>query len=249
MVYLLVLLSLITSRVSIVISDLLVGMMQHSDAKAINEFLDEERVSSSFTISGSIEKSLKEVFSLKPSVCFFDAILLVLLLNIFYTVEQPLLLLVNLAVTVMLFLLSRVDYRSMLLPDSLLAALLSIGILVNLEFYVLVDYTEALTAMVFSFYAAYTFIKAYELLRKKEMMGRGDIKLFSLSFMFFSVDMFSSHIVVSSVIFLFSTLIVKFFTARLSKVEMDTHYPFGPAICLSVYLHMLYGDLLYLALG
>lgn len=239
-----VLYGLLYSRLSIYFSKVIVERMYHSDANAINEYLKEEKIKTNFSYSSVLRDSFGYMRSISLSSLLYDTVFIFLSLNIFFMLGSSQLALSCLIVTSVLFLLSRIDFEDMLLPDMLLAILFSLGVFINIKVYPLVDVDNALISMVVSFYSVYLFVKCYEFFRKKEIMGRGDIKLFALSFFFFPSSMFSSHIVVSSSVFLIYTAAHNIYAQSKTSNDSEQHFPFGPAICLSIYLHMMYGEVL-----
>ena len=128
------------------------------------------------------------------------------------------------------------DNYKMILPDSVLLALLCVGLVMSASG-LTYDVLTAISNSICVFYCLYIFIFLYELLRKREVMGRGDIKLISICFLFIPITFLSSFVVVASIFFLATTGIKRFFETN--SIEEN---PFGPSICISFLLHYELGN-------
>lgn len=128
------------------------------------------------------------------------------------------------------------DNYKMILPDSVLLALLCIGLMMSASG-LTYDVLSAIINSICVFYSLYIFIVLYELLRQKEVMGRGDIKLISICFLFIPISLLTSFVVVASILFLATTVIKRFF--EVNNIEQN---PFGPSICISFLLHYELGN-------
>ncbi|APE04225.1 hypothetical protein BM526_19845 (plasmid) [Alteromonas mediterranea] len=128
------------------------------------------------------------------------------------------------------------DNYKMILPDSVLLALLCVGLVMSASG-LTYDVLTTISNSICVFYSLYIFIVLYELLRKREVMGRGDIKLISICFLFIPITFLSSFVVVASIFFLATTGIKRFFETN--NIEEN---PFGPSICISFLLHYELGN-------
>lgn len=135
------------------------------------------------------------------------------------------------------------DNYKMILPDSVLLVLLCIGLIMSVSGHTY-DALFAIKNSISIFYSLYAFIFFYELLRKREVMGRGDIKLISVCFLYIPISLFSSFVVVAS-IFLLATIGIK----RLFVTNSIKENPFGPSICISFLLHYELGNVLSILLN
>ena len=236
------LLAFALSRLSCFIINYIPARMLHQDKVAINEAIDEKRYESNFSLKNSLLSSAKVAIFNKgeDGICqlAWDCLFISTILFTFYHFGFTDKTYVIAIISFILLILTRIDINEMLLPDSLLLALLGVGFISNVYIFPFVVIEDAVIAMTGVFYGIYAFIKTFEFLRDKELMGRGDIKLYSVSFMFIPASVFGSHIVISSLFFLVHSFIYN----ALYKKENSNPFPFGPAICLSLYAHILFGD-------
>jgi leader peptidase (prepilin peptidase)/N-methyltransferase len=124
------------------------------------------------------------------------------------------------------------DFSEKLLPDIIVYPLLWLGLLASTQ-NIFISSEEAITGAIGSYIAIFLFTNVYELIRKKEAMGRGDFKLIAALCTFIGIGNFMNLLLIASFL-----LIVFAFTSKVFKRE--EHHAFGPFLCMSGWLLLFY---------
>lgn len=130
-----------------------------------------------------------------------------------------------------------IDLDHQLLPDSLTIGLLWIGLIANTQ-----NLFTSLPVAVLSCAGAYSglwlFIKLFYLITGKVGMGHGDFKLFAAFGAWFGWVYLPLILLLSSI----SGAIIGVIYLNLSKKSKDTAIPFGPFLCISALISLLWGQ-------
>lgn len=132
---------------------------------------------------------------------------------------------------------SFIDLEHKLIPDTLSLGGLALGIIVSF-FKLTVEPYQALLGILVGGGGLLGIALLYELLRKKEGMGGGDVKLLAMIGAFTGIKgaLFS--------LFLGSLLgaIVGFAIMKLKRLDTQTAIPFGPFLSFGAFLYLLLGE-------
>lgn len=133
-----------------------------------------------------------------------------------------------------------IDIEHLFLPDSLSLGLLWLGLLAN-RLDTVTNLDDAVLAAVIAYLGLWLFLTLYALIRGKEGMGRGDVKLFAALGAWFGVQSLGSIILLASVLGIVLGLIV----LSITKQGRDTPLPFGPALGMAGLVHLFYGKAVF----
>lgn len=125
-------------------------------------------------------------------------------------------------------LLSSVDILCLLLPDFLNLSLLAWGLFFN-HAQTFVSFDDALLGAGLGYLIFWLLRRGFQLLRRKEGLGQGDVKLFSALGAWFGWGALPEMMVVSSVLAGLLAIAWHVFRRKSWKAE----FPFGPALLLS----------------
>lgn len=207
--------------------------MIYCDELAIKYYLEQTH-EYDFSLKKRIFSSTSPFLTIKRYLLY--DVLAVALCCLLLTVLDEDSLFIYASILIVCFCLMAADFYKMLLPDSLLAILFSVGLYAGINS-VFIPLEDAVFNVIVVFYGLYAFIKTYEFVRKREVMGRGDIKLIPLCFLFVPLQSFVPFVVIACILFLLGV-----FISKKSKANMDSPFPFGPALCASLILHVFYGQ-------
>lgn len=141
--------------------------------------------------------------------------------------------------------LMAIDFDHLLLPDNLVFTLLWMGLVFSLSGLTPVSLENAVLGVVVTWLFLSTVVLIFTLVRKREGMGAGDIKLYSALGAWLGWQQIPSLLVLSSVLGMFMFVVLKKRTLNDIDSDGNVHQviPFGPAIALSgffIYLLTLY---------
>lgn len=140
--------------------------------------------------------------------------------------------------------LSVIDWKTQLLPDEITLPFLWLGLLLSL-FYVFTSPEQAILGAIFGYGILWIIKTLYRLVRRKEGMGHGDLKLLALLGAWtgpFSVI----HILIFAS---FMGLSIAIISLALKKTTFQTPLPFGPYLAIAGWLTFLYGPFLLRWIG
>lgn len=129
-----------------------------------------------------------------------------------------------------------IDLRTQLLPDSITLTLLWLGLLFSL-FFVFVEPYQAIFGAILGYVILWIAASIYKIIRKKEGMGHGDLKMLAMLGAWFGAQMVLNILILSVVLALLASL----FLMSLKKITTDKPIPFGPFIALSGWVSMMTG--------
>lgn len=132
----------------------------------------------------------------------------------------------------LLLALAVIDWRTMLLPDRLVAPLAALGMLASALQITPVAWREALIAAMLGFTLPWLLDGIYYLRHGYHGMGRGDMKLFSALGSWFGITTLC-HIM------LFSALIALLIAVLWLRIKKREPFPFGPYPCLVALFYFL----------
>lgn len=133
--------------------------------------------------------------------------------------------------------LAFIDLDTQLLPDEITIPLIWIGLLANTQA-LFVPLETAVLSAIGAYISLWSFVKLFYLLTHKEGMGEGDLKLFSALGAWLGWK-------VLPLIILFSSLfgaIIGLIVINYKRKNKDTPLPFGPYLCLSGFIALIWGE-------
>jgi len=136
-----------------------------------------------------------------------------------------------------LIVLSIIDLKTQLLPDSITLPLLWLGLIVN-SLDVFTDYHSSLMGAVFGYLSLWLVYHAFKLVTGKEGMGYGDFKLLAALGVWMGWQMLPLVIILSSVLgaSIGITLMI------LDKHKQGTPMPFGPFLAGAGWIAFFWGQ-------
>jgi leader peptidase (prepilin peptidase)/N-methyltransferase len=134
--------------------------------------------------------------------------------------------------TYLLVILTISDFSEKLLPDVIVYPLLWTGLFASTQ-QIFISTEEAIIGALFGYISIFVFTNVYELIRKKEAMGRGDFKLIAALCTFIGIYNLMNLLIIASFFFLTFA-----FTSKIFK--RDDYYAFGPFLCMSGWLLLFY---------
>lgn len=147
-----------------------------------------------------------------------------------------------------LYCLVSIDFDHLILPDLLIYALLWCGLLFSVSGLSAISINEAVLGVIISWAFMTFFLKTFMVIRKREGMGAGDIKLYSALGAWVGWQNFPLLLVISSIIGL--VIYKKLKKHLVNDIDSDNNIyhviPFGPSISLaglSIYIYMMWMDM------
>jgi leader peptidase (prepilin peptidase)/N-methyltransferase len=135
--------------------------------------------------------------------------------------------------------LAAIDFRDGLLPDALTLPLIPFGLLVAYLEDPASAWPHAIGALVgFLVFALVRWL--YRRLRRRDGLGMGDVKLLAAAGAFVSWEGLPSVVLIAAVAGLAMALVSG---ALGRRIALDQRLPFGPGLCLGLWLVWLYGPL------
>jgi leader peptidase (prepilin peptidase)/N-methyltransferase len=134
--------------------------------------------------------------------------------------------------TYLLVILTISDFSEKLLPDVIVYPLLWIGLYASTQ-HIFISTEEAIIGALFGYISIFVFTNVYELIRKKEAMGRGDFKLIAALCTFIGIYNLMNLLLIASFFLMTFAITSKIF-------KRDDYYAFGPFLCMSGWLLLFY---------
>lgn len=133
-----------------------------------------------------------------------------------------------------------IDMKHRVLPDSITLAGLFMGLYYNtVSPNAFVSSEDAILGALAGYLGTYIFVKGYEKLRGLDIaMGEGDLKLYGMAGAWVGCIDIVFLIVLSTIIGLIQFLVLIPFKKKLNEYQL----PFGPAIILSLFMFVFYGN-------
>jgi leader peptidase (prepilin peptidase)/N-methyltransferase len=133
-----------------------------------------------------------------------------------------------------------IDLKHRVLPDSITLAGMMLGIYYNtIAVNPIVSTSLAIEGAFFGYIGTYVFVKGYEKLRGLDIaMGEGDLKLYGLVGAWIGAYDLIFAIILSTIIGLIQFIAIIPFKKKLKDYQL----PFGPAIILSLFIFVFYGN-------
>ncbi|MFZ4077595.1 MAG: prepilin peptidase [Legionellaceae bacterium] len=151
-----------------------------------------------------------------------------------------------LPLTWILICLTVIDLQHQLLPDSLTLGLLWLGLICN-AVYPLISLQNAVLSAAGGYLFLWFFMKLFYIVTGKIGMGHGDFKLFAALGAWLGWTQLPVILMISSIV----GSIVGLIYLKTQHKTKETPLPFGPFLCISGFISLLYGDKIldvYLAL-
>jgi leader peptidase (prepilin peptidase) / N-methyltransferase len=157
-----------------------------------------------------------------------------------FSIDHPFILGLLIMITTTLVIMVVVDFEHMIIPDEIQWIMAFLGIMfaycnhyINPGTYPLIQVIlMPLVCFIISYLMQYTFLK----LMKKDGLGWGDIKFFTVSGLYLDLDSLSIFFLLSGIIGISISLLWRY----LKKGEQ---FPFGPALAVSLYLCIVFPDI------
>jgi leader peptidase (prepilin peptidase)/N-methyltransferase len=141
-----------------------------------------------------------------------------------------------LLLTYLLIVISGIDFKYLIIPDSLNYIGLWLGLVLNASMFKIVPLHFAVLGAVLGYLFLWSIYWLFKLIRGKEGFGYGDFKLAALFGAWFGFfNLFPMLIISSIVAIVFS--IIAYFT---HKRTMDQPFPFGPYLAIAGWLVLLF---------
>lgn len=133
-----------------------------------------------------------------------------------------------------------IDLKHRVLPDSITFGGLFAGLYYNtIVENPIVEIKEALLGVILGYLCIYIFVKGYEFIRGLDIaMGEGDIKLYAMAGAWIGCYDLIYLVVLSTIIGVIQFIALLPFKNKIKEYQL----PFGPAIILSFFLFIYYGE-------
>lgn len=167
---------------------------------------------------------------------FFDIVLFACSLIIFYYSNSFFYLIFALFFTWLLLTSSFIDFEHQILPDELTYILLWLG-LASSCWNLFTDSKNAILGAFIAYASLFVISLLFKIIRKKEGMGQGDLKLFA------AIGAWTGIIYLPLILFMasFSSIIFILFRKIIVKKAYSAPVPFGPFLAFSAWLVLLCG--------
>ena len=151
-------------------------------------------------------------------------------------------------ISAIMILNAEIDFNETILPDLLNLLTAILGLTLNIYGY----YNDSLffatpiqmfIGGIIGFLILYIINIIYKLIRKKDGMGMGDMKLLSAIGILFGYQSLY-QILTISVFSAFVYIIIHLLLTFRNKLDLSSHIPFGPYIIFSSFIYMYYGNFL-----
>lgn len=144
-----------------------------------------------------------------------------------------------LIMTWVLIVLCFIDLRTQLLPDIITLTMLWLGLLFSL-FYVFVEPHQAIFGSILGYGILWITAQLYKIIRKKDGMGHGDMKMLAMLGAWFGAQMVLNSLILATLL----ALIAGLFLLSLRKITAKRPIPFGPFIATAGWISMMTGPAL-----
>lgn len=190
-------------------------------------------VISYFILLGRCANCKKRISPIYTIIEVLTCILTILTVSNFLITWQ---MLAALIMTWVLIVLCFIDLRKQLLPDTITLPMLWLGLLFSLFSLYVTPYLSILGAIL-GYIILWIAAWLYRIIRKKEGMGHGDLKMLAMLGAWFGPQMVI-NILIMAIIF---ALIASLFLLSLKKITTQKPIPFGPFIAVSAWISMMTG--------
>ncbi len=190
-------------------------------------------VISYFILLGRCANCKKRISPIYTIIEVLTCILTILTVSNFLITWQ---MLAALIMTWVLIVLCFIDLRKQLLPDTITLPMLWLGLLFSLFSLYVTPYLSILGAIL-GYIILWIAAWLYKIIRKKEGMGHGDLKMLAMLGAWFGPQMVI-NILIMAIIF---ALIASLFLLSLKKITTQKPIPFGPFIAVSAWISMMTG--------
>lgn len=174
-------------------------------------------------------------FSLRFLV--FDVLLFASTISIFFHFNNFLYWGSALLFTWLLITSSAIDYEHQILPDELTYCLLWLGLACNC-WNLFASITSAIFGAIVAYLMLFTVSVSFKLIRKKEGIGQGDLKLFAAIIAWTGIFYIPFVILISAL----SSILFIVLRNLISGKAFNTPAPFGPFLALSGWIVLLWGN-------
>lgn len=140
----------------------------------------------------------------------------------------------------MLIAISFIDIENMIIPDNLNYSLLWTGLICN-QFSSFTTLSSAVWGAIAGYLTLWSIYHIFKLVTGKEGMGFGDFKLFAAAGAWLGLEMLPLILLIASAI----GSIIGISSILLKRSSRDIPIPFGPYLCLAMWISMLWGDSIY----
>jgi leader peptidase (prepilin peptidase)/N-methyltransferase len=134
-----------------------------------------------------------------------------------------------------LIILSAIDIREYILPDQITLSLLWFGLLANMHHFQ-VNLDQAVVGAFSGYISLWLFNYMFKCIKKQNGMGHGDFKLFSALGAWFGYMALPFLLFISCLIGILGALILSI------KSTKQTSIPFGPALAITAFFYLFYGQ-------
>lgn len=138
-----------------------------------------------------------------------------------------------------LIVLSFIDFRHQILPDDLTLSLLWLGLLSNAFFYYTTP-TYAIIGALMGYLFLWAIAKLFTLIRKKNGMGHGDFKMFSMLGAWIGISILLNVLLTSVIV----ALVISLLLIAFKKLSNKNPIPFGPYLALGGWVTFIFGPTL-----
>lgn len=190
-------------------------------------------VISYFILLGRCANCKKRISPIYTIIEVLTCILTILTVSNFLITWQ---MLAALIMTWVLIVLCFIDLRKQLLPDTITLPMLWLGLLFSLFSLYVTPYLSILGGIL-GYIILWIAAWLYKIIRKKEGMGHGDLKMLAMLGAWFGPQMVI-NILIMAIIF---ALIASLFLLSLKKITTQKPIPFGPFIAVSAWISMMTG--------
>lgn len=166
-----------------------------------------------------------------------DSILFVSSIFIFYHFDSYLYWITALFFTWLLIISSTIDFEHQILPDELSYSLLWAGLVCSC-WGLYTNSMNAILGALLAYFSLWIISFLFKLIRKKEGLGQGDLKLFA------AIATWTGILYLPLILFLaaLSSIIFIFFRKIIAKKSYSDPAPFGPFLAFSGWLVLLWGS-------
>jgi leader peptidase (prepilin peptidase)/N-methyltransferase len=147
---------------------------------------------------------------------------------------------------------AEIDFNETILPDLLNLLIAIFGVVINVYGYYFhrlffATPIQMLFGGIIGFLILYIINITYKLIRKKDGIGMGDMKLLCATGILFGYQSLYQILMISvfsAFVYIIITMLINF----KNKINLSNHIPFGPYIILGSFVYMYYGNFLIKAL-
>lgn len=135
-----------------------------------------------------------------------------------------------------LIVLSFIDIKEQILPDTITLPLLWLGLILN-GFHIFASAQSAILGAAIAYSLLWIIAKSFKILRHKDGMGHGDFKLFACLCAWLGVGALLNILMVSVI----TSLLISIILLALRKMTKEQPIPFGPFLALGGWATFMFG--------